>query len=254
MLAHRVIPVMLQRGSMLVKGKQFCSWRNVGHAQQAVAIHQARGVDELIYLDISATPFDRSPNYDMVEALTAKCFMPITVGGGVRSTDHVRKLLRAGADKVAICTAAIDTPDIVNEVAYRFGSQAVVVALDVSERHGHRLVTHCGANVRDTRPGINEVAAQARAAQERGAGEVMITSVDREGAMEGYDLDLISEVSAAVDIPVIAHGGAGTYEHMAEAIRAGASAVAAGSMFQFTDQTPREAAQYLHEHGIEARV
>lgn len=246
MLAHRIIPVMLHRGSALVKGKQFNSWRTVGHAEQAVAIYQARGVDELIYLDIGATPEKRGPDLEMVRRLTAKCFMPITVGGGVRSIVDVRALLEAGADKVAICTATMESAGIVIEIASTVGSQAVVVAIDV--RDGV-VWTDCGTRVRGPDP--------VRWAKEQtmyGAGEIMLTNMDREGMMVGYDLDLIRAVSNAVDVPVIAHGGCGTYEHMAEAIRAGASAVAAGSMFQFTDQTPRGAAQYLSQHGIEVRL
>jgi len=233
MLAHRIIPVMLQRGSTLVKGRQFNSWRSVGHAQQAVAIHQARGVDELIYLDIGATPEGRGPDLENVRRLTAGCFMPITVGGGVRSMADVRGLLEAGADKIAIRTAG---PKLIEEAARVVGCQAIVAALDV-------------------RPEDYPTAwRKARELADAGAGEILLTSVEREGMMEGYDLELIHSVSTVVDVPVIAHGGAGTYAHLADAIHAGASAVAAGSMFQFTDQTPREAAQYLHINGIEARV
>lgn len=230
MLAHRVIPVMLQRGSMLVKGKRFCSWRNVGHAHQAVAIHQARGVDELIYLDIGATPAKRGPDFAMVRRLTEGCFMPITVGGGVRTVDDVRGLLDAGADKIAVKTA---WRTVLEPAANIVGCQAMVVAIDYED---------------------GEVVTWALEAQDMGAGEILLTSIQREGSMEGYDLDMIKRVTDVVDIPVIAHGGAGTYEHMAQAIRAGASAVAAGSMFQFTDQTPREAAEYLQAQGIEART
>jgi cyclase len=230
MLAHRVIPVMLQRGSMLVKGRKFCSWRNVGHAQQAVAIHQARGVDELIYLDIGATPAKRGPDFAMVKKLTEGCFMPITVGGGVRTVDDVRGLLDAGADKIAVKTA---WREVLEPAANIVGCQAMVLAIDYDD---------------------GEVVTWALEAQDMGAGEILLTSMYREGSMLGYDLDMIKRVTDVVDIPVIAHGGCGSYEHMAQAIRAGASAVAAGSLFQFTDSTPKEAAEYLQTQGIEARI
>lgn len=243
MLAYRVIPVILARGAMLVKGTQFCSWRNVGVAQQAVEIYQARQVDELIYLDIEATPSGKGPDFAAVRRLTDKCYMPITVGGGVRGLADVRGLLEAGADKIAIRSAG---PAVIEMAARVVGCQAIVASIDVTT--GWRTDMSTPASL--TQLAVQHCVAAANA----GAGEILLTRIEREGMMNGYDLDLIREVSAAVDIPVIANGGAGAYHHMAEAIQAGASAVAAGSMFQFTDQTPKEAAQYLHEHGIEARI
>lgn len=243
MLAHRIIPVMLQRGATLVKGRQFRSWRSVGHAKQAVAIHQARGVDELIYLDIGATPEGRGPDFATVERLTAGCFMPITVGGGVKSLEDVRGLLNAGADKVAVCSWA---PAIIAVAARTLGCQAIVASIDVV----HGLVAWNGAQAVSN---INPVDYAKKCADE-GAGEILLTCVEREGMMEGYDLELLEAISKAVDVPVIANGGAGTYEHMHEALRAGASAVAAGSMFQFTDATPRGAAEYLAHRGVPVRL
>jgi cyclase len=186
----------------------------------------------------------------MVEQLSECGFTPITVGGGVRSVRDVYDLLRAGADKVAICTAGFDDQYLLNAIAQRFGSQCLVLALDY--RHG-RIVTHCGTRAHDTRPGMG-VVTQAIASAQLGVGEILLTSVDREGTMTGYDLVMIKAVSEAVDIPVIAHGGAGTYQHMLEALQAGAHAVAAGAMFQFTDQTPEGAAQYLAAHGVTTRT
>lgn len=252
-LAVRIIPTLLTRGRTLVKGVAFDAWRSVGLAQQAVRIHSLRGVDELVMLDIGATPEGRGPDLKLVEELAETCFMPLAVGGGIKSVSDVEQLLRAGADKVVICSALFADPDLLDRCAARFGAQAIVVAFDVSARHGYRMCSH-GGKCRDTPPDIDDVAHQAYWAARRGAGEIMLTAVDREGAMQGYDLDLISAVSRAVDIPVIAHAGAGTYHHMLEAIQAGANAVAAGSMFQFTDQTPRGAAEYLQQHGIEVRT
>lgn len=246
MLATRIVPVMLQRGSTLVKGTAFNSWRSVGHAMQAIRVYNSRSVDELIYLDIAATPEGRGPDFEMVKKLTDGCFMPITVGGGVRSVEDVRGLLNAGADKVAIGTAAMEDPDILRRCADIFGRQAITASMDVNM---FRVVSHCGMK------GSSRYADfWAITLEHYGAGEILLTSIDRDGTMQGYDLDLISKVSKAVNIPVIAAGGCGTYEHMHEAIKAGASAVAAGAMFQFTDATPRGAAQYLASKGIEVRL
>lgn len=262
-LAVRIIPTLLCRGRQLVKGKQFNSWRSVGLVAQAVRIHQARAVDELVLLDIGATPENRGPDLALVEELTADCFMPISVGGGVRKIQDVQDLLNAGADKVIICTAAVRTTeqDFLNDCTERFGSQAIVAALDYRRLSQEAVKLFDGAwldPMTQIRGGAQSVAwSPVQAAIDycrRGAGEILLTRIDREGTLEGYDLDLIRYISRAVDIPVIAHGGCGTYEHMLEAIQAGASAVAAGAMFQFTDQTPRGAAEYLHSKGIEVRL
>lgn len=249
-LATRIIPTLLCRGRTLVKGKQFMAWRSVGVAAQAVRIHQARGVDELVLLDIAATPEGRGPDLALVDELTADCFMPLAVGGGVRTVEDVRALLRAGADKVVIGTAAFERPDIINEIADKVGSQSLVVALDVTH---DRIAIRGGRDVLDTMPTPEGIAGQARAAAERGAGEILLTACDREGEMRGYDTELVRAVASAVSIPVVAHGGCGHPSHMLEAIQAGASAVAAGSMFLFTDETPRSAARYLAAAGVEVR-
>lgn len=245
-LATRVIPSLLFRGDVLVKGKRFDSWRSVGHVLQAARVHAARGVDELIVLDIGATPEGRGPNLALVEKITDASFTPVTVGGGVRSVDDVRDLLRVGADKVAMGTTAIAAPMLLQECAMKFGSQAIAVSID------------CRKSIPFTRCGADRVWSSpvhvALYLEKHGAGEILLTSIDREGTMNGYDLELIREVAAAVDIPVIAHGGCGTYQHMHDAIEAGASAVAAGAMFQFTDATPRGASAYLATKGVEVRL
>ena len=231
-LAVRIIPTILCRGRTMVKGQQFNAWRSVGLAAQAVRIHQQRGVDEVCLLDIGATPEGRGPDLDLVRELSEDCFSPLAVGGGVRTVEDVRALFRAGADKIVIRTGS---PGLVKEAAGVVGRQAVVAALDYG-------------------PGQTPAVIRAREWEIAGAGEILLTSMEREGMMVGYDLETIAAVARAVDIPVIAHGGCGTYQHMVEAVEAGASAVAAGAMFQFTDQTPRGAAEYLAQHGIEARV
>lgn len=246
MLATRIIPSVLCRGRLLVKGERFNSWRTVGMAAQAVRIHQQRGVDELCLLDIGATPENRGPDLKMVEELSECCFSPLAVGGGVRTAQHVRDLLNAGADKVVIGTAAWEVPNLVREVADLVGCQAIVVAVDVRD---HRVVVRCGGQQIDLNP-----VDYARAAEKCGAGEILLTSVENEGRMVGYDLDLIAEVSRAVGIPVIAHGGCSGGDDMAAAVKAGASACAAGALFQFTDTTPRDCADALNGYGIPARI
>ena len=238
-LAKRIIPTLLVRGRQLVKGQQFNSWRSVGHAVQAVRIHQARGVDELMLLDITATAEGRGPDLQLVDELTRECFMPLAVGGGVRTIADVKALLRAGADKVVIRSGGTE---LVRRVADVVGRQAIVAAIDIPGN---------GPSVYEDKDQWRRCA---RHWQDAGAGEIMLTRMGREGTMQGYDLELIYEMSHAVGIPVIAHGGCGTYQHMLEAIEAGADAVAAGAMFQFTDATPRGAAEYLAKHGIEVRI
>ena len=247
-LARRVIPTILCAGTRMVKGRQFASNRVVGRAADAVRVHQGRQVDELVLLDVTATKEGRTPDLKMIDELAKECFMPLTVGGGIRTVEDVRQLLRHGADKVVIGTAAIEQPDFVREVADTFGSQAVVASLDVK---GGRCWTQCGtaALILHSAPDV-----WAKTMEFRGAGEILLQSIDRDGTMTGYDLDLIREVSAAVSIPVIASGGCGTPEHALEAIRAGADAVAAGAMYQFTDYTPKDVARHLKESGVSVRL
>jgi len=231
MLSKRIIPQLLCRGRKLIKGKQFQSWRSVGVAAQAVRIFQQRQVDELMLLDIGATPEGRGPDLGLIEELTKVCFMPLTVGGGIKCLDDAKAVLRAGADKVAIGAAGVS---VIAEIADALGNQAVVGIMDYKEGSGHQWI--------------------AKELQKSGAGEILLQCIDREGMMGGYDVETIGRIARSVDIPVIAAGGCGTYDHMLEAIKAGADAVAAGSMFQFTDSTPRGAAQFLQQHNVEVRM
>ena len=250
MLAVRIIPVLLTAYDRLVKGECFDSARVVGHAQQAVEVHQARSVDELILLDVRATLDNRGPDVKAIERLASNCFMPLTVGGGVTTLQHFRDLLAHGADKVAVGTAAWYDPELILQASQRFGAQAVVVSID-TVRYGDnwRVTTHCAARERDA-----DAVRHAVHMAELGAGELLLNSVDRDGTMKGYDLDFIRRVTESVDIPVIACGGCGSYEHMLEAIEAGASAVAAGAFFQWTDATPKAAAHWLSSKGVETRI
>jgi len=238
----RVMPTLLFKDVGLVKGVAFDSWRRVGSAMQAVKVYNMREVDELVYLDITATSDGRPPDFETVDDLADECFMPLTVGGGVRTVEHVRRLLKVGADKVAINSAAVEQPALIREIADRFGSQCVVVSIDARRRADgtYESYTHAGRRAD---------------AEAMGAGEVLLTSIDRDGTLQGYDVELTRLVSDAVSIPVIASGGAGTYAHMAEVLREGrASAVAAASMYHFTEQTPLAAKQYLRAAGFSVRL
>jgi cyclase len=209
-------------------------------------LHGRRGVDELCLLDITATAEGRTPDVGLVRELSEELFIPLTVGGGVRSCQDIDALLRAGADKVSIGSAAIEVRGLVTEASERFGKQAIVASIDAkgktcAYRSGSRQMTH-GPK------------AWARWMEGQGAGEILLTSVDRDGTLGGYDLDLIREVSAATSIPVIASGGCGSYADMLAAIHAGADAVAAGAVFAFTDCTPRGAAKFLRENSVCVRL
>jgi cyclase len=246
-LKVRVIPTLLHKGFGLVKGVQFDSRRAVGSPMQAVKVYNLRNVDELVFLDVTATAEGRGPDLDLVDDLADDCFMPFAVGGGVASVDDVRDLLSVGADKVVIGTAALERPEIVREASERFGAQCVVVSIDTRERE---VFARSGtvATGRD-------VADVAREMEALGAGELLVQSIDRDGVMDGYDVATVRAVADAVNVPVVASGGAGTFAHMAEVLKdGGASAVAAAAMFHFTEQTPMEAKQYLAGQGFPVRV
>ncbi len=248
MLKIRVMPTLLSDGTKLIKGERFDSWRGIGSPLQAVRLFNMREVDELVFLDIRATDEKRSPDFALIDALADSCFVPFAVGGGVKSVEDARGLLQAGADKVVLNSAAVENPQLVSELVKQFGSQCVVVSIDV--RAGKHVTIHSGK--KDTGKNVVDFAKQVEKA---GAGEILLTSIERDGTMEGYDIDLIRSVTEAVSIPVIASGGAGTYEHMAQALKdGGASAVAASSMYHFTGQTPLLAKRYLHEHGFNVRM
>lgn len=257
-LAKRVVPLILCKGHVAVKGQRFQPWRSIGTAKQVISVHARRGVDEIILVDVAATAEGRGPDLELVRQLSEDCYVPITVGGGVKTLNDIDALLRAGADKVAICTAAFRSQefDLLAAAAGRFGSQAIVAVVDywphlLGKTWGEEsfCALHCGAQ-----PALSHPVLLSKEYAKRGAGEIMLQCVERDGMMQGYDLDLIRTVTQAVDVPVIASCGAGTYEHMHEALQAGADAVAAGAMFAFTDQTPKGAAQYLKAKGWEMRT
>lgn len=251
MLKVRVIPTLLWKRFGLVKGIGFDSWRRVGPVLPAVKVYNQREVDELVLVDIVGHRSGDDPDYESVGEFASDCFVPLTVGGGITRIEQVQMLLRAGADKVSVNTAAYGNPSLVSEIAARHGVQCVVASVDVrADGPGRwRCFSHAGS--RDTGKDVVE---WARELEARGAGEILLTSIERDGTMQGYDLPLVQAVAAAVSVPVIASGGAGTYAHMVEAVRdAGASAVAAASMFHFTEQTPAGAKAALAAAGVPVR-
>lgn len=252
MLKVRIIPTLLYKDVELVKGIGFDSWRRVGSAMQSINVYNMREVDELIFLDITATQEGRHPDFELIDELADECFVPMTVGGGIRTVDDVRTLLKVGADKVAINTAAVEKTELIKDVTKKFGSQCIVVSIDAKRHENGRyeVFTHSG-----THPtGIDPVYLAQKVA-DMGTGEILLTSIERDGAMVGYDIELIRNVSKVVPIPVIASGGAGNYEHMFQATTNGmASAVAAASIFHFTHQTHLEAKKYLAERGVHVRL
>lgn len=240
------MPVLLMREGSLVKGEKYNSWRRVGSILPALKIFEARQVDEIVLLDIAATPEGRGPDIETIRSVSSEVFTPLTVGGGIRDLKTIESLLRAGADKVSICTAAVENPQLIKDAANKFGSQCVTVSIDV--KNG-RVATNCGSI-----SSVIDPVTWACCVQQMGAGEILLSSVDRDGTLQGYDMDLIEAVSGAVSIPVIASGGASNYGDFCSAFRAGAHAVAASALFQFTDATPLGAKKHLSEKGVPVRL
>jgi len=253
MIKCRVIPCLLVREQVLVKTVRFWQYyRPVGTPRQAIRVFNLRNVDEMVILDIDATSQGSGFNIETMAELAKECFMPLTLGGGVRSVDDFRALLRAGADKVAVNTAAVEHPDLVSEAADTFGSQCVVVSIDARRQDDGRseVFTHGGREP----TGLDPVD-WAREVERLGAGEILLTSIDRDGTMNGYDIEVVRSVAAPVNIPVIACGGAGKLEHFVEVVQDGqASAVAAGSIFYFTQVTPHNIKEHMKNAGIDVRL
>ena len=252
MLKVRVIPTLLYKDFGLTKGTSFDSRRAIGGAMQAIKVYNLRGVDELVFFDVTATLNGRRPDFVLIDELADDCFMPFTVGGGIQSLDDVRQLLAVGADKVALGTAAVESPQLVRDAASRFGSQCITVVIDVRrlEDQSASVWTHSATKQTDLDP-----VSLAQHVEQLGAGEIIVQSIDRDGTLEGYDVDLIRSISAAVSIPVVASGGAGSYDDMVAAVNdGGESAVAAAAMFHFTQQTPLEAKRHLRAAGLPVRL
>jgi len=252
MLKTRIIPCLDVAEGRVVKGVNFVDLVDAGDPVEAAKAYDAAGADELTFLDIKATHENRGTMYDLVTRTAEQCFMPLTVGGGVRTHEDVRQLLLAGADKVSFNSAAVADPDVVAEAADRFGSQCIVVAIDAKMVSPGKweIFTHGGR-----RPTGVDALGFARTVAAKGAGEILLTSMDRDGTREGFNLPLTRAIADAVEIPVIASGGVGTLEHLVEGVTEGhASAVLAASIFHFGIFTIREAKQYMAAAGIPVRL
>lgn len=255
-VAVRVIPCLDVDAGRVVKGTNFLNLRDAGDPVALARQYDAQGADELTFLDVTASSADRETTYDVVRRTAEEVFIPLTVGGGVRTCDDVDRLLRAGADKVGINTAAIARPEVITEIADRFGSQVLVLSADVRRRRaadgtlagGFEVTTHGGRQG----TGLDAIEWCARAA-ELGAGEILVNSMDADGTKDGFDLELIALVRAAVGVPVIASGGAGRREHFAPAVKAGADAVLAASVFHFGELTIGQVKSALADEGVPAR-
>nr|MEC9420049.1 imidazole glycerol phosphate synthase subunit HisF [Pseudomonadota bacterium] len=255
-LKARVIPCLDVKDGRVVKGVNFVDLVDAGDPVEAAKAYDAAGADELCFLDITASHEGRDTIYDVVRRTAEACFMPVTVGGGVRTVEDIRKLLIAGADKVSINTAAVTNPDFVREAAEKFGAQCIVVSIDAKqvnasgEPEKFEIFTHGGRNA----TGIDAVEF-ARKVVELGAGELLVTSMDRDGTKSGYNIALTRAIADAVPVPVIASGGVGNLDHMVEGIRDGhATAVLAASIFHFGEYTIQEAKHYMNDAGVPMRL
>jgi imidazole glycerol-phosphate synthase subunit HisF len=251
MLAKRIIPCLDVKAGRVVKGVRFVELKDAGDPVEAARAYDADGADELCFLDITASHEERKILLDVVSRTAEQVFMPLTVGGGVRTIDDIRDLLKAGADKVSINTAAVQHPEFVKQAAERFGTQCIVVAIDAKRAaNGWEVFTHGGRNA----TGIDAID-WARTMESYGAGEILLTSIDRDGSKAGYDLALTREVSEAISLPVIASGGAGNLQHLYEGFTEGkADAVLAASIFHYREYTIGQAKEYLRARGIAMRM
>ena len=255
MLTKRIIPCLDVKDGRVVKGTSFVQLRDAGDPVELAAFYYQEGADELVFLDISATPEGRDTMVDVVEHISREVFMPLTVGGGLRTTSDMRRMLKAGADKVSINTAAVLTPKLIQEGAKKFGSQCIVIAIDAkrledSQKSRWEVYTHSGQQ-----PTGIDALAWAKQAVALGAGEILLTSIDADGHRAGYDTELTRAISEAVTVPVIASGGAGTLEDLYQAVVTGkADAVLAASIFHYGTYSIRKTKEYLAERGIPIRI
>ena len=253
MLSARVIPCLDVDGGRVVKGVQFKSLIDAGDPVEVAKAYQEQGADELVFLDITASSDERQTMHEVVEETVASCFMPVTVGGGIRELKDIRQMLLCGADKVSLNTAAILNPEIINQASSQYGNQCIVVAIDAKQIPGKDqwiVYTHGGRK----ETSLNAIC-WAQEVVKRGAGEILLTSMDRDGTKDGYDLNLTRTLSDAVEVPVIASGGVGKPKHMAEGILEGhASAVLAASIFHFGEYSIKETKKIMQEQGVNVRL
>ncbi len=252
MLSRRIIPCLDVNAGRVVKGVKFQELRDAGDPVESAKAYDRQGADELVFLDITASSDNRGIMHEVVRATAEQCFMPLTVGGGLRSVEDIRAMLTAGADKVSLNTAAIKNPELIRDAARKFGNQCIVVAIDAKREpdgRSWRVYTHGGRN-----PTELDAVAWAKKAVALGAGEILLTSMDRDGTRDGYDIALTAAVSDAVEVPVIASGGAGTLAHLADVLDHGhASAVLAASIFHYGTYTIAQAKEFLAGQGVPVR-
>ncbi len=251
MLKNRIIPCLDVKNGRVVKGINFVDLKDAGDPVEQAKIYSEGGADEICFLDITASNEKRDIIYDVVEKTSKKCFVPLTVGGGIRNIEDINKLLNCGADKVSINTAAVENSEVVSESSKKFGSQCIVVAVDAKKKGDKwQVFTHGGRN----NSGIDALE-HVKRMEDCGAGELLVTSMDRDGTQIGYDVELMSRISSEVNIPIIASGGAGNLDHLVEGIKIGkASAVLAASIFHYGKYSLKEAKEYLDLKGIPVRI
>ena len=251
MLKNRIIPCLDVKNGRVVKGINFVNLKDAGDPVEQAKIYSDSGADEICFLDITASNENRDTIYDVVERTSKKCFVPLTVGGGVRSIDDISKLLNCGADKVSINTAAVENPKVISDSSKKFGSQCIVVAIDAKKNDDKwEVFTHGGRN----NSGLDALE-YAKKMENSGAGELLVTSMDRDGTQVGYDVDLISKIASKINIPVIASGGVGNLDHLVNGIKLGnASAVLAASIFHYGKHSIKDAKEYLDSKGIPVRI
>ena len=250
MLKNRIIPCLDVKNGRVVKGINFIDLKDAGDPVEQAKIYSDGGADEICFLDITASNENRDIIYDVVKKTSKKCFVPLTVGGGIRSIDDINKLLNCGADKISINTAAVNNSKIVLESSKKFGSQCIVVAIDAKKKDKTwEIYTHGGRNS----TGIDAIEFSIKM-EESGAGELLVTSMDKDGTQSGYDIELMNKISSRVNIPIIASGGVGTLDHLVDGINSGASAVLAASIFHYGTFSVKEAKQYLDSKGIPVRI
>ena len=251
MLKNRIIPCLDVKNGRVVKGINFVGLKDAGDPVEQAKIYSDGGADEICFLDITASNENRDTIFDVVRETSKKCFVPLTVGGGVRSVEDINKLLNCGADKVSINTAAVQNPDVVEQSSKKFGSQCIVVAIDAKKNNDRwEIYTHGGRNS----TGIDAIEFASNM-EKRGTGELLISSMDRDGTQIGYDIDLMSTISSKVNIPIIASGGVGDLKHLVDGIKLGkASAVLAASIFHYGKYSIKEAKEYLVSKGIPVRI
>lgn len=251
MLKKRIIPKFLIRNGRLVKGVRFHdNFREAGNPVSTAKVYDSYGVDELLFVDIDATPLNRPVTGSIIERVSEEVFMPFTVGGGIRTLEQIAALLASGADKVCINTSAIENPAFVTQAASRFGDQCIVVGIDYQRQGGGemRVVSRCGHEQT-----AHDPLEWSLRMQDAHAGEIMLCSIDRDGTMDGYDVDLIAQAAGKLEVPLIASSGAGTLQHCRDALEAGASAITISSMFLFSDHSPIKVRTYLATNGVQVR-